>query len=388
MNLQNAPWYQDPHIKRLFALFEQAGFALYCVGGCVRDYLMCSPIIDVDFATSARPWQIKALCQDAGIKVIPTGESHGTLTLVQDGKGYEVTTFRKDIKTDGRHATVLFSDNIAEDAARRDFRLNALYADSEGQLHDPLGGMPDALAGRVRFIGDAQERIREDYLRILRFFRFSAHYGQAQNGIDADGLAACAALHRGLEHISCERITAEMLKLLAAPNPAPALAAMRHAGVLRRVLPAADDTAMAMLVAFEPADMTPEPLRRLALLSEPKAAAQHLRLSRKQIRTLSSLYNTARAYEQPLPFGYYLGAQMGRAAWVLRAVLHQTPPTSADFEQIDRASRAICPLSASDLHPFFANAALGQALKDATERWLQKGLNPTKEALLEWVKHR
>lgn len=259
------------------------------VGGCVRNVLLGQPVGDVDIATVLRPEQTLAALAAAGLKAIPTGLEHGTVTAVRDGRPYEITTLRRDVATDGRRAVVAFTDDWAEDAARRDFRLNALYADRTGQVFDPTGeGVADARAGRIVFVGEPEARIREDYLRILRFFRFRAWYGRGQP--DAAALAACAALAEGLDRLSAERVSAELLKLLAAPDPRPAVALMRQAGVLPRVLPAA----VADPVLFEAmVEVSPDPVLRLsALLPEDPAAAgaaaRALRLSNAQAARLEA----------------------------------------------------------------------------------------------------
>ena len=182
----------------------------------------------------------------AGLKPVPTGIEHGTVTVVSGGLPHEVTTFRKDVETDGRHAQVAFGGSL-EDARRRDFTMNALYAEPDGAVIDPLGGLPDLRARTVRFIDDAAHRIREDYLRILRFFRFHAWYGEA--GSTRAGLPPARRGPRRLHALSRERVGAEMLKLLAAPDPAPAVAAMRASGVLAHVLPGGDDRLLAPMVA-------------------------------------------------------------------------------------------------------------------------------------------
>ncbi|CAN0587043.1 unnamed protein product, partial [Ectocarpus sp. 12 AP-2014] len=191
------------------------------------------------------------LARVAGLKPVPTGIDHGTVTVVADHDPFEITTFRRDVETDGRRAVVAFADTLDEDAKRRDFTMNALYARIDGTVIDPLGGLPDLRARRVRFIGDATDRIREDYLRSLRFFRFHAWYGNPDNGMDSDALAAIASHLDGLESLSRERVGAEMVKLLAARDPAPAVAAMRATGVLGRLLPGADDRALAPLIHLE-----------------------------------------------------------------------------------------------------------------------------------------
>ena len=208
-----APWLQNDAAQVVCRLLTDAGYQAWFVGGCVRNELLGAPVADLDLTTDAVPELVMRLAKKAEIKAIPTGFDHGTVTLVQDGIPFEVTTFRRDVATDGRHAIVAFSDNIADDARRRDFTVNALYAGPDGQVVDPLGGLDDLKARRIRFIEDPDQRIKEDYLRILRFFRFYAWYGDTDEGPDPDSLAACAANIAGLQSLSIERVTAEMLKL-------------------------------------------------------------------------------------------------------------------------------------------------------------------------------
>jgi poly(A) polymerase len=242
--LAGQDWLTSSASVAVFDALEVAGgpdCARY-VGGCVRNSLVGRPVDDIDVATRLRPEDAMAALKAAGIKVVPTGLAHGTVTAVSERRPYEITTLRRDVETDGRRAVVVFTDDWAEDAARRDFRLNALYADRAGAIFDSTGqGVEDALAGRVVFVGDPARRIEEDYLRILRFFRFYAWYGRAEP--DADGLAACAAHAEGISRLSAERVSKELLKLLAAPDPRPAVRAMREAGVLERLFPAVADSA-------------------------------------------------------------------------------------------------------------------------------------------------
>ena len=240
MNLQTQ-WLTRPETQALCAALEGAGYHALFVGGCVRDGIIGRAVTDIDIATDARPEQVMQITKAAGMKPIPTGIDHGTVTVVSGGIPHEVTTFRRDVETDGRRARVAFSKRVEEDALRRDFTMNALYADARGAVLDPLGtGLADLRARRVRFIGDPHDRIAEDYLRILRFFRFHAHYADRLGGLDPDGLAACAEMADGLAQLSRERVGAEMVKLLAAPDPGQSVAAMVQAGVLARVLPGAD----------------------------------------------------------------------------------------------------------------------------------------------------
>jgi poly(A) polymerase len=249
----------------------------------VRDTLLGrdGPKLDIDIATRLTPTEVTEALEAAGLKAVPTGVEHGTVTAVAQGRPFEITTLRRDVETDGRRAVVAFTTDWAQDASRRDFRLNALYADPDGLLHDPTGGgVEDAQAGRIVFVGEPRTRIAEDYLRILRFFRFSAAYGRGP--LDAAGLAACAELRQGLLGLSGERTARELLKLLAAPDPRPALAAMAQTGVLGVLLEGAGDLARVNgLVAIDA--QTPDPVLRLAALlpddrERLKAAIARLRL--------------------------------------------------------------------------------------------------------------
>ncbi|HRP11284.1 MAG TPA: CCA tRNA nucleotidyltransferase [Terricaulis sp.] len=234
--IAHAPWFKAPETQKLLAVLEaaRAGGSRF-VGGCVRNTLMGREVDDIDIATQLTPDRVVEIAKAAGFAAHPTGIEHGTITVVAHHQPFEITTLRRDVSTDGRRATVAFSESWEEDAERRDFRLNALYADAKGEIHDPTGGgLDDARAGRVIFIGDAYQRIKEDYLRILRFFRFNAWY--ARGPLDPAGLHACADLVAGLETLSVERIWKETKKLLAAPNPRAVWEGMEAIEVRARAL--------------------------------------------------------------------------------------------------------------------------------------------------------
>lgn len=235
--ISHAPWFKAPETQKLLAVLEAArpGGARF-VGGCVRNTLMGREVDDIDIATQLTPDRVTEIAKAAGFAAHPTGIEHGTVTVVVHHHPFEITTLRRDVSTDGRRATVAFTEDWAEDAARRDFRMNALYADASGAIHDPTGGgLDDARAGRVIFIGDAHTRIREDYLRILRFFRFNAWY--ARGPLDPNGLSACADLVAGLDTLSVERVWKEVKKLLGAPNPRAAWEGMGAIEARARALP-------------------------------------------------------------------------------------------------------------------------------------------------------
>lgn len=233
-SLAGESWLLRAETQAVFRALADAGFEARAVGGVVRNALMRLPTTDIDLATPAEPQAVIDACAAAGLATYPTGLAHGTVTVVARGHPIEVTTLRRDIETFGRHAKVAFTDDWAADAARRDFTMNALYCSANGTLHDPLGGYPDLLARRVRFIGDARARIREDYLRILRFFRFHAAYGTGTP--DPADLKACIGERDGLARLSAERVRAELLKLLVAPGAPTAVRVMADSGILAEVL--------------------------------------------------------------------------------------------------------------------------------------------------------
>lgn len=372
-------WLDAPHVQNVLSCLTGGGHAALLVGGCVRNALLGLPVGDIDIATDARPDQVRALADACGFKCVPTGVEHGTVTVVADGVAHEVTTFRRDVQTDGRRAVVAFSDDLAEDAARRDFTMNALYADAAGTVVDPLGGLADLRARRVRFVGAPEERIREDYLRILRFFRFHATYGDAAEGPDAEGLAACAALADELDRLSQERIGHEVRRLLAAPDPAPAVAAMQAGGILARVLPGADGRWLAPLVMLEDGaagDWT----RRLAALGG-EEVAERLRLSRAEARRLGQVRAGALSSDAPAVLGFRLGEGLARDAILVRAALAGTALPPGWHDEAARGVSARFPVRAQDLAPL-AGEALGTRLRQLEQRWLDSGLRLSREQLL------
>lgn len=366
-----ADWVSTPASQKVCGLLTGAGHQALFVGGCVRNALMDLPVADLDIATSARPETVVSLAEAAGLRTIPTGIDHGTVTVMADHIPYEITTFRRDVSTDGRRATVAFADDIVEDARRRDFTMNALYTAADGTLHDPLGGLPDLQARRVRFIGKAEDRIREDYLRILRFFRFHAIYGDPDAGLDADGLAACAALADGIGQLSAERIGAEMRKLLGADDPAPSVAAMAASGVLMRVLPGADPKALAPLVALEQGiGIAPRWQRRLGVLGQ-EDWTDALRLSRQETRALREAQSAIAAGLPPAVSAYRHGAEAATDAILILSASLGNPPTGNWQAEVARGAAAEFPLRARDLMDRIApGPALGAAMTRLEYAWI------------------
>ena len=374
-------WLVHPATQALCAALEAAGHRALFVGGCVRNALLGEPVADLDLATDATPETVSNIAKKAGFKVIPTGIDHGTVTVIAGGRPHEVTTFRRDVETDGRRAVVAYSNQIEEDAQRRDFTMNALYADARGTVIDPLGGLPDLRARAVRFVGDPETRIREDYLRILRFFRFHACYGDPERGIDAEGHAACAALSAELDTISRERIGAEMRKLLAARDPAPSIAAMAQSGVLAQVLPGSDHRALAPLVHLEGGE-APRWLRRLAVLGG-AAVDDALRLSRAEARSLADLRDAIAGLDGPAALGWLHGVDMGADIVLARAATFGTAPPEDWRAEVSRGAGAVFPVTASDLMPALQGQALGKRLRVLEAAWLASGLTASRNDLLK-----
>ncbi len=294
-SLAGRDWFEKPALKRIFTLLNADGGEVRIVGGAVRNALMDLPVVDVDMATTLTPDVVVARAKAAGIKAVPTGIEHGTVTLVIDGEGFEVTTLRRDVETNGRHAQVAFGTDWQTDAERRDLTINALYADEKGEIIDLIDGLPDVETRTVRFIGDAAMRISEDYLRILRFFRFFAHYGSGRP--DADGLRASARAKDKLGTLSAERIWSELKKLLSARDPSRALLWMRQSGVLAEILPETEkwgiDAIHGLVATEQSLGWAVDPMLRLAAIVPPDkerlaALATRLRLSKAEAGYLAN----------------------------------------------------------------------------------------------------
>lgn len=372
--LDPAIWLSRPGMGKLLAALGPAETRL--VGGAVRDWLLGVPVADIDLATPLPPAEVIARLEEAGIKAIPTGLSHGTVTAVSHGEPYEVTTLRRDVETFGRHAEVAFTSDWREDAARRDFTINALYADPQtGAITDWFGGLADLDARRVRFIGDPAGRIAEDHLRILRFFRFSARFGTE---LDAEGLAACAARARDLMTLSRERIRDELLKLLALRDPSPTVGAMLDHAILAPVLPEiADLPALSALIAAErAAAVPPEPLRRLAALLPPDRAkaveiAGRLRLSNAQKARLAEGADRTPVPADPRALAYRIGGD----ATLDRLLLTGDPRAAAWAGPLAAYQPPRLPISGKDLIAMGLppGPAVSRRLNEVEERWIAAG---------------
>jgi len=377
-------WIEDADTQAVCAMLTGAGHSALFVGGCVRNALLGAPVEDIDIATDAHPQRVIELAEAARLKPVPTGMEHGTITVVAGHKGHEITTFRRDVETFGRHAVVAYSDDIREDAARRDFTMNALYALPDGSVVDPLGeGLTDLLARHVRFVGHAETRIREDYLRILRFFRFTAWYGDPEAGFDPSGLSAIARNLDGLQALSRERVGAELKKLLRAPDPAPAVAVMQTIGALGRILPGAESRLLAPLVHLEgEAGAPPDPMRRLSALGADAETARALRLSRAETRRLERLRDGVEQGARAAELGYALGVAEGRDVLLLRAAMSGQPLDREELAAVAHGAGQIFPVKPADLMPAHAGPALGAKLAELERDWLASDFTLTRDDLL------
>ena len=408
-NLAGEDWFRDSALTRVLALLNSDGAVGRVVGGAVRNSLLGIPVSDIDIATTLRPEAVMERAAAAGIKAVPTGLAHGTVTLVVDGTPFEVTTLRCDVETDGRHAQVAFSTDWQADAERRDLTMNALYVDANGDVVDLVGGLADIDSRTVRFIGDASMRIAEDYLRILRFFRFFAHYGSGRP--DATGLKASAAARSKLRTLSAERVWSELKKLLSAADPGRALLWMRQAGVLTEILPESEKwgiDAIPALVGTEKAlGWDADPRLRLAAIVPPDAErlaamAARLRLSREEAAYFSA-WATAPAVADDMAgtafsrLLYRHGAEGIKVRLKLALASARVRAENGGVEDMQRARRLsdllnraerwqkpVFPLSGADVLAagIAAGPKVGETLARLETEWLDRNFSADRATLV------
>ena len=401
-SLKGATWLMRPETARVFAALAESGVETRAVGGAVRNSLLGLPVTEVDLATTALPQQVMALARKSGLKAVPTGIDHGTVTVIADGVPFEVTTLRRDVETFGRHATVAFTENWEEDARRRDFTLNALYAGSDGTVFDPLGGYEDVVAGRVRFIGDAAARIREDYLRILRFFRFNAYYGKGP--FDADGLRAAVSLRGGMAQLSAERIAGEVRRLLVAPQAMRAVDALFDYGLLPSVIGGVPRLErFKRLVAIEEVlGNEPDAMLRLAALAvfvaeDAGRAAARLRLSNAEQAVLAlGAGDHARSGLPEEGAAKRLLYRLGPAAYAAVVLIawadSRASPNDQNWREAstlsERWQAPVFPLKGSDLAALgeVEGPALGALLRRLEAEWVADGFAADRNRLLARAK--
>ena len=397
------PWLTADDTKQVIAALSAKGAKVRFVGGCVRNALIHEPVLDIDIATPDRPENVVDLLEAANIKAVPTGIDHGTITAVVDGKPFEITTLREDVETDGRHADVSFTEEWEADAARRDLTVNAIYADPDGRLFDPFDGVNHIRNGVIKFIGSAQDRIQEDYLRILRFFRFAAYYGKGE--LDPSALKAIKANKDGLKNLSAERVRAELLKLLSAPNPISTLRVMSAIGVLSDILPEAIHVArLERLVDIESNQLfVTDGIRRLSTLVELDASgvrelATRLRLSNAERDRLNEMqtndlkivsYLSIREVRRAL---YKVGPETFKDLVLLHWADDPKETNGVQWRALlamaDSWVRPVLPLTGQDVMKAGVpeGPAIGDVLKEVEEWWIDSDFTEDEFSIVERLK--
>lgn len=389
-------WLAQKAVQRLFDVLEADGGEARIVGGAVRNFLMNAGASDLDFATTLVPEVVMQRLQDAGIKAIPTGIDHGTVTALLESQSFEITTLRRDIETDGRHAVVMFGTDFKADANRRDFTVNALYVDRAGVVYDYVDGLKDIEPKVLRFIGDAGARIEEDYLRILRFFRFFAYYGQHRP--DAEGLKACARLKDGMITLSAERIWNEMAKIFAAPDPSRALLWMRQIGVLTLLLPESEkwgiDAINPLIEAERKHDWQADGLMRLMAIIPPRLDT---------VNEIAKRWKMSNVERDRLRAWSALSQQLPKDDKMLRALAYRHSKSAvmdglhvqSAMQRDDKLAEHAAVLAAWDMPELPVRGAdllelgydkgptLGAALKSLEKLWVESDFQMTREALLK-----
>ncbi len=398
-SLAGAPWLEHANTRAVLAALESGGFQARIVGGAVRNALLGRAVKDIDIATTALPEDVLRLAKAAGLGAVATGLTHGTVTVVAHHQPFEVTTLRRDVETFGRHARVTFTTDWTEDAQRRDFTLNALYCDAAGTLHDPLGGYPDLVARRVRFIGEARDRIREDFLRILRFFRFAAEYSSGPP--DPEGVRACIELASGISQLSAERIRAELLRLLGAARAVETVGVMAKAHLLDGLIGSPGDIGLLSRLAAIEAEggRDPDPLLRLAALAGQQPGrplmmlAARLRLSNAEGERLARLalpdpaFDPANAEPDARAFLYRFGIEAFRdgvlLAWARSSAAPDSAPWRDRFTLPDRWKIPTLPVRGSDLldRGLAEGPAIGRVVRAFEDWWISEDF-PTDELRL------
>jgi len=393
------PWLHDPGAVAVMAAIGADQRIARYVGGCVRDALFGRPVRDIDIATELTPEQVMARLEEAGLSYAETGLAHGTVTAIADGRGFEVTTLRHDVETDGRRASVAYTDDWLVDARRRDFSINALYADADGTIYDPVDGVPDIEAGLVRFIGTAEHRIEEDFLRILRFFRFHAWYGKGP--LDPLSLEACIHLKRGLRSLSVERVRAELLRLLESHAPQETLRVMHQQGILGEIMPPpAGLGTLEAVVGQEESENHSDAIRRLIALYRGQGRvlqelAKDWKLSNQQKKRIKRYGVVVDAWgEVPVPSPVVLrqmAYQQSKEAvedWLL---VRPIPLDGVHAEVMDSLRDWTVPefpLAGADVLALGVGegAAVGAALKAIEAQWIEGDFQQDRAALLALLK--
>jgi len=348
----NSEWIKNKVTQNILKIFEGADHNAYLVGGCIRNSILNIPVTDIDISTDATPQQTLDLFNRENFKVAPTGFSHGTVTVISEGIPYQITTMRSDQNTDGRHADVVFSDDIKKDAERRDFTINALYADSTGKIINPIGGLEDFNPLAIKFIGDPNNRIQEDYLRILRFFRFHAQFSELVTQFDKVALDAIKKNQDGLKKLSKERIWSELKKILSTSNPARSLYKMSQLGILEIIL---ENKNVHNLKRFNLIEkkmgLEPEPIRRLVAITE-NTEDTFLNLSRKEAKKFSLLKGLLKKKHDPAELVYQFNREIAQSVLAIYTFYKGEKLRLSDIKKIEKACLFPCPITGAQISKY------------------------------------
>ena len=382
LNFKETKWLRNPSAQKLSKLYKSFGYQVLFVGGCVRNTILKMPVTDIDLATDAQPEEIIKIAKENNIRFVPTGLAHGTITLIIDNKNYQITTFRTDFDHDGRYAKVEFTESLLLDASRRDLTINALYCNHVGEVIDPLNGLDDIKKQKIKFIGNPNERIKEDNLRILRFFRFQAIYGNKNLEIDSIALEACHNHKSKLAALSKERITSELRKILSAPNPLEVIIKMNETGVLNELFQNVSiDSLEAYLKTEEKFKININWLGRLLSLQVTQEE-ESLKLTRCEFKFLKQTKSAIENQIHVLEFSYYNGVENGKIYSILQNFRHNIILSKNLLNQINSITTKKFPITAKDLMPEISGKKLGEALRSLEDRWIKSNFTLSKKDLL------
>ena len=382
LNFKETKWLRNPSAQKLSKLYKSFGYQVLFVGGCVRNTILKMPVTDIDLATDAQPEEIIKIAKENNIRFVPTGLAHGTITLIIDNKNYQITTFRTDFDHDGRYAKVEFTESLLLDASRRDLTINALYCNHVGEVIDPLNGLDDIKKQKIKFIGNPNERIKEDNLRILRFFRFQAIYGNKNLEIDSIALEACHNHKSKLAALSKERITSELRKILSAPNPLEVIIKMNETGVLNELFQKVSiDSLEAYLKTEEKFKININWLGRLLSLQVTQEE-ESLKLTRCEFKFLKQTKSAIENQIHVLEFSYYNGVENGKIYSILQNFRHNIILSKNLLNQINSLATKKFPITAKDLMPEIRGKKLGEALRSLEDRWIKSNFTRSKKDLL------
>ena len=382
LNFKETKWLRNPSAQKLSKLYKSFGYQVLFVGGCVRNTILKMPVTDIDLATDAQPEEIIKIAKENNIRFVPTGLAHGTITLIIDNKNYQITTFRTDFDHDGRYAKVEFTESLLLDASRRDLTINALYCNHVGEVIDPLNGLDDIKKQKIKFIGNPNERIKEDNLRILRFFRFQAIYGNKNLEIDSIALEACHNHKSKLAALSKERITSELRKILSAPNPLEVIIKMNETGVLNELFQKVSiDSLEAYLKTEEKFKININWLGRLLSLQVTQKE-ESLKLTRCEFKFLKQTKSAIENQIHVLEFSYYNGVENGKIYSILQNFRHNIILSKNLLNQINSLATKKFPITAKDLMPEIRGKKLGEALRSLEDRWIKSNFTLSKKELL------